>query len=69
MIIYKFSGGVFTAPFPDYVTYSWAVIFTILSVIISSLIVKDIAGYLKKTKKEKVPSITDPNIDVEYHDD
>jgi phosphatidylserine synthase 2 len=69
MIIYKFSSGVFTAPFPNYVTYSWVFIFTMLSVIISSLIVKDIAGYLKKSKKEKVPSITDPNVDVEYIDD
>jgi phosphatidylserine synthase 2 len=70
MVTYKFSVGVFTAPFPNYVIYSWMMIFTVLAGIISSLIVKDIKAYFSNDKKEQLNYYSiEPKIDVEYVDE
>jgi len=67
MIIYKFSDGIFTEPFPDYVKYIWAIIFTCIFAIFSKLIFKDLT---KNKGKKKAENFTvDHKIDEEYIDE
>lgn len=61
---YKFSEGLFTAPFPKYVVYFWTFIFLLLSGITIHLVLKD---FVKKTiKKEIKIDMAEPNVEVEY---
>ncbi len=63
-ICYKFSEGLFTAPFPWYVVYFWTFVFLLLSAITIHLLLKDFVS--KSLKKENKIDMVEPKVEVEY---
>ena len=63
--IFKFSDGIFTAPFPWYVVYGWTFVFMIFSGITVHLVVKDYLSYFKYGNKTKKVDLTNPEIEIE----
>ena len=65
LIIFKFSTGIFTAPFPIYIKYIWIFIFILLVFVISLLILKDLTCEKKSGRVEEISHL-EKEVDVEY---
>jgi phosphatidylserine synthase 2 len=66
--IYKFSDGLFTAPFPWYVVWGWTLVFLLFTGITIHLVVKDALSYFKNGKRTKKVDLTEPEIEIENVD-
>jgi phosphatidylserine synthase 2 len=63
--IFKFSDGLFTAPFPWYVVWGWTFVFLLFTGITIHLVVKDVLNYYKNGKMTKKIDLTEPEIEIE----
>jgi len=64
-IVMKFSDGIFTEPFPNYVIYFWTLLFLLISGITIHLAIKDFLKYFKKSIKDKKVNLFEPEIEIE----
>eukprot|EP01017_Pseudomicrothorax_dubius_P042828 TRINITY_DN7046_c0_g1_i2.p1 TRINITY_DN7046_c0_g1~~TRINITY_DN7046_c0_g1_i2.p1 ORF type:complete len:116 (+),score=26.98 TRINITY_DN7046_c0_g1_i2:65-412(+) len=54
IILFKFTQNEFVKPFPNYVSYTWLVIFIILGVATVFLLIKDARRKLKERKQKQI---------------
>jgi len=66
-IIFKFSEGMFTEEFPEYIKYFWLIVLVILSMFTIHLIIKDLLKIINKKNdnSDKKINLSDPGIDIE----